>query len=46
MELDVGRGAVGSAYQKPPVSNRLEATGPFFRSRYCMPAHSVLCGLA
>ena len=31
--------AVGSAYQKPPVSKRLDATGPFLNSRYCRPAH-------
>ena len=29
-----GARASGSAYQKPPVSNRLEATGPFRVSRY------------
>ena len=31
-------GPIGSAYQKPPVSKRVEATGPLRVSRYCRPA--------
>jgi hypothetical protein len=29
-----GERALLSAYQKPPVSKRLEATGPFLKRRY------------
>ena len=41
-----GERASWSAYQKPPVSKRLEATGPRLVSRYCSPATADQCGLA
>ncbi len=41
-----GQAAVGSAYQKPPVSKRLDAAGPFFNRMYCRPAQTVLSSLA
>ena len=39
-----GERAALSAYQKPPVSNSVEVTGPVLNKRYWRPAQTVRCG--